>query len=1439
MNWMFRLSPTAQWLVRHSVAAGLLVLFVLAVQWLLGRRLTGRWRFALWWIVLARLLLPFGPESAWSLFNYVPGQRAMVAMKAAPIGDRSEAGAAQNVPVELTVVDNPGPTASKHDSGTDGTTGTLMPGVTAQLAGSAGPDLMVVGETVWLGGALILGGCVLVQVLRFRRKLGGAAVVADQYICEVLDECRREFGITRPIDLIETRAVNAPALFGLFRLRLLLPQGLVAQFSRSEWRHIFLHELAHVKRGDLWLNWLVMALQLLHWFNPLIWLGFARLRADRELACDELALMHAGEMAGSSYGATVIKLLEGLSRPAAIPGLLGILEDRKQMRRRIVMIAGFRKASKWSAWAGVLLVGLAVVTLTDAQTKHGLDLAGVVHATDGTPLQATVFIYTAAPKVGTSTFCPSCYLDCRKNAKADAQGHFKIESLDPQLIFRVLVVCNGYRPQFVQNFDPAAGPMNARLQPSASDAVPAANIVRGRVVDSKGQPIYGAVVAPRGIREKNGGGLFGGVPGADPLAVTDENGEFMIASRDGFESLDMRVDARGFAPNRFNRLTGGSEVHQLALREGATVVGRVLYKGKPLKDVSVEIRTADDEITDDIKIRFNENVGTDAEGRFALLNVPPNVDYTLEGMMDTLRPYGAITSRRIHGRGDGETTDVGDLTVSPAYRLAGRVVLSDGAPVPANTRLLIAGQGGPTQITLKADGGFDIGGVPPGAVTLSVRVPGYRMSAKNASFDALNPGRMYGRVDEDVTGLVVLLERGDRLESHFDSTASEADWPQNRPLHGAEFAANHTDEWLVTGNVVDGESGAVIPHFRIMPGDSESTWGRMNWDPARESDGTGGSYQVYLQKRWAQPVIRADADGYLPQVMAVTPLLQTNVNFRLKPGAGPSGTVVLPNGSPAARANVVLICSDSQGVNIDYQKRLHAAYDSSQETVTDVNGHFSFKPELGMLVVAAATTDGFKTVPVESLATNSTILLQRYGKITGTLTRPTGPGTNEDLDVNILDDSLPLLARISGSMHSLTDASGHFEFDDVPPGQLQISYRVPMGRGWQAPPLVKVTLEPGETLQTNINAGARQLAEQPGGTPIPADEGPAAASAPPLKGIVLLPNGKPAAGAEVALKIQGDFIQLGRATFRAYQAREAGRVVNTTADGHFTLPGDARAQTVLALNDQGFVEVSVDRLKSSPEIKLRAWGRLEGVLQKHGQPDSGELLALSGNPWSGPPLLNWGDFEARTGGDGRFVITYIPPGDYYLSRMVSIGQGSSTGDRMQEVTIQEGAVARVILNRTGRTVIGKLVPANPNERLNWNAFGAAIQTPMLPQIESLSRIAATESPAAYAESASSAWKNYAATNLNFAVRLSDDGSFRAEDVKPGTYELMLDDSVMKPPKAPPKVMTVHVAIGAVVIPSEPDNGSDAPLDLGTIKIISRDFPVPPVLQMNADASKGI
>src|SRR5215203_2373784 len=100
-------------------------------------------------------------------------------------------------------------------------------------------------------------------------------------------------------------------------------------------------------------------------------------------------------------------------------------------------------------WTFVLCLAVA-----SAEAAAKPDLRGKVLDLDGKPVaNSTVFIYSGGPRVGRSSFCPTCYPDCRKRSVTDAGGEFKIEGLDPNLLFRLLVVNKDFKPLFVPRTD--------------------------------------------------------------------------------------------------------------------------------------------------------------------------------------------------------------------------------------------------------------------------------------------------------------------------------------------------------------------------------------------------------------------------------------------------------------------------------------------------------------------------------------------------------------------------------------------------------------------------------------------------------------------------------------------------------------------------------------------------------------------------------------------------------------------------------------------------------------------------------------------------------------------------------------------------------------------------------------------------------------------------
>jgi hypothetical protein len=125
-------------------------------------------------------------------------------------------------------------------------------------------------------------------------------------------------------------------------------------------------------------------LQVIHWFNPLLWFVFNRIRADREIACDSYVLSLIKEGENGRYGNTIIDLLEYASRSDVIPGLVGIVEDKNEVKRRITMIAEFKNSKyAWPFLATALCLVLGLVSLTDAEPAKAVltGAASVVKST--------------------------------------------------------------------------------------------------------------------------------------------------------------------------------------------------------------------------------------------------------------------------------------------------------------------------------------------------------------------------------------------------------------------------------------------------------------------------------------------------------------------------------------------------------------------------------------------------------------------------------------------------------------------------------------------------------------------------------------------------------------------------------------------------------------------------------------------------------------------------------------------------------------------------------------------------------------------------------------------------------------------------------------------------------------------------------------------------
>lgn len=354
----------------------------------------------------------------------------------------------------------------------------------------------------------------------------------------------------------------------------------------------------------------------------------------------------------------------------------------------------------------------------------------VVDETTKQPVgNATVLVHAAGVRTGYDQYCPTCYVDCGKRATADADGKFTISGLSPDLLFTLLVVRDGYSSAFIKKHDPKMGPASAALKHRPQPPDPR-QVVRGKVVDTMGKPVREALIAQQGVIFDQGR-RFGDMDWIDLVAVSNREGQFEMAYSKPVTGMILEVTPRGMAP-LLTTLNTGVDRHTVVVRDGATIRGRLVSNGKPVANAEMILNTHS---------RFSGTIfkdiliGTNEAGEFAITNVPAGRIWDLAARMESLAPRGLTTSTTyVETKDDGQEVNAGEIEARPAHVVRGRVVLSDGKPIPADMRVSIGSDRGVDRqvLVLPPDGTFEFKGLDKGVYSLQPAVRGYRV--RNSEF---------------------------------------------------------------------------------------------------------------------------------------------------------------------------------------------------------------------------------------------------------------------------------------------------------------------------------------------------------------------------------------------------------------------------------------------------------------------------------------------------------------------------------------------------------------------------------------------------------------------------------------------------------------------------------------------------------------------------------
>lgn len=203
---------------------------------------------------------------------------------------------------------------------------------TAGLASRTVPTWPAWLALAWAVGTMVVAIGLVRGHLAARRLVRAAEPSSAETWSAALREAAAVLGLSRHVQLLRSEAIGSPMTIGVLRPRVLLPAAAEA-WSRERVRAVLVHELGHVRRHDTAIQLAAKLACALYWWNPLAWLAAARLRSEREHACDDLVL--GAGIRASSYAADLLDVARAISKDAHVGGGATCMVDQSWTEARL------------------------------------------------------------------------------------------------------------------------------------------------------------------------------------------------------------------------------------------------------------------------------------------------------------------------------------------------------------------------------------------------------------------------------------------------------------------------------------------------------------------------------------------------------------------------------------------------------------------------------------------------------------------------------------------------------------------------------------------------------------------------------------------------------------------------------------------------------------------------------------------------------------------------------------------------------------------------------------------------------------------------------------------------------------------------------------------------------------------------------------------------
>ncbi len=904
-----------------------------------------------------------------------------------------------------------------------------------------------------------------------------------------------------------------PMALGLWRRRVVIPAALLYRLEPRELEAVLAHELAHHRRGDLWVNWVQLLLTGAWWFNPVLWLLNRSIRRVREECCDDLVLA-LREADADAYGQTLVHVARELVNPTALSGgALGFAPRLHPLGGRIrrIMDCTLRRSARLSLTGVVILAAAALAVLpgfaarpTDSTAEQKAGGTSVIARGEMSPLPKTVGDGTAVPGGESSQSADA-------KAAASSESQKSSESQARRIVVTVL------------------------------DA-------------TTNQPIEGVEVTLRGNKEEQ-------------VATTGAEGRGAAAlPSDIKQNFSIRATKRGFIGQ--SALFEGHleepppipEACTLRLTKAEPIRARVTdTDGKPIADVAVELNLREPMRRDGVPLLSDSfRTTTDAEGWFEVIAKPASPIETMEMWLLRMDHPAFLPAQLNTMKGSEPLVFISRSNSVPLstflsnqavfrlepdnrkpFQITGRVDDPSAQPL-ASVRVSLASSTLPKAMSSTEtgpDGRYVLEAMPPREpfelnAILTVEKDGYAGQAKLVRFEAvdhldfkLNPtdpvrGLVVDADSKPVEGASVALAVGrpnsfPRRAWHWATKTgpdgrfeclSPAEGPLNLQVSKGDlqtFSESGTfrnspltvtlgARAFVEGRVTRKSDGALVPQFTAVLGSILSE-GSVGWDtggmiPAPFHD---GAYRLEMPARYTNGLfkVKVEADGFRtvesPVFQVGTTSLQWDV--ALDEAGSYAGRILDATGAPVDGARVYGWVGDANDLISVRDLVLEPPLNSQNRTWecrTNAAGEFVFRCEEDPAVLLVIHKSG-SVISYHPSTSVGHLKLEPWAWIEGRVFNGHVPDAARVVRAWTNAPHEPKVPDVSFSSEAKSDDAGRFTLM-CHAGQSMVSamcwvegvkadgYRTPDGfrNLWMA----WMQLEPGEHSSAEFGRGGRAVA---------------------------------------------------------------------------------------------------------------------------------------------------------------------------------------------------------------------------------------------------------------------------------------------------------------------------------------------------------------------------